>query len=178
MNRPTLVSLLAVVWALLLGEPGVRTLAVGLGLGILIVRLFPRGVGARAAPRRPTDLRASLRRGAGWLAFLGFFLRELAVANVQVALLALRPRPRLNPLIVEVPLRLRGEGLLTVLSASITLMPGTVTMGLSRDRRTLYAHAIGTADAETARASILRVERYLLPMDAPPLPRSPTGGPA
>ncbi|WP_104991167.1 Na+/H+ antiporter subunit E [Deinococcus sp. NW-56] len=177
MNRPTLVSLLAVVWALLLGEPGVRNLAVGLALGVLIVRLFPRAVGARAAPQRPPDLRASLRRGVGWLAFVGFFLRELAVANVQVALLALRPRPPLNPLIVEVPLRLRGEGLLTVLSAAITLMPGTVTMGLSRDRRTLYAHAIGTADAEAARASIVRVERYLLPLDTP-FPLSPTGGPA
>ncbi|MPY66266.1 Na+/H+ antiporter subunit E [Deinococcus sp. SDU3-2] len=177
MNRLTLVCLLAVVWALLLGEPSVRSLAAGLGLGVLIVRLFPRAVGARAAPRRAPDLRASLRRGAAWLAFAGFFLRELTVANVQVALLALRPHPRLNPLIVEVPLRLRGEGLLTVLSASITLMPGTVTMGLSRDRHTLYAHAIGTADAEAARASIVRVERYLLPLDTSSA-LSPTGGPA
>ncbi|MDL2343433.1 Na+/H+ antiporter subunit E [Deinococcus sp. MIMF12] len=177
MSRLTLVCLLAVVWALLLGEPGVRNLVVGLGLGVLIVRLFPRAVGARAAPRGAPDLRATLRRGAGWLAFLGFFLRELTVANVQVALLALRPRPRLNPMIVEVPLRLRGEGLLTLLSASITLMPGTVTVGLSRDRHTLYAHAIGTADAEAARASIVRVEGYLLALDTP-LPFPPTGGPA
>ncbi|KEF35581.1 hypothetical protein RDMS_00865 [Deinococcus sp. RL] len=177
MNRPTLVSLLAVVWALLLGDPALRHLAVGLGLGVLIVRLFPGGVGPGATLRRP-DLRASLRRGVAWLRLLGFFLRELTVANVQVALLALQSRPRLNPLIVEVPLRLRSEGLLTLLAFTITLMPGTVAMGLSRDRRTLYAHAIGTADAEAARASIVRVEGYLLPLETPPSSLSPTGGPA
>ncbi|MDO4244720.1 MAG: Na+/H+ antiporter subunit E [Deinococcus sp.] len=144
--------LLAVVWALFSGEVSSRELAVGFLVGFLILRLFPHALGAEEY----------VERSRGFLGFLVFFVRELTVANVQVALMALRREPRLSPVIVTVPLRLRSELSLTLLAAVITLMPGTVAMGLSADRRTLYAHAVGLPDLDAARESILRVERELL----------------
>ncbi|WP_102124644.1 Na+/H+ antiporter subunit E [Deinococcus planocerae] len=144
--------LLAVVWALFAGEVSLRELVVGAGLGFALLALFPRALGTGGYVRRV---------GAG-LGFLGFFLRELTVANVQVALFALRPRPPLRPMIVAVPLRVRGDGPLTMLTAVITLMPGTVAMGFSADRRVLYAHAIGTPNVGAAHEAILAVEDRLL----------------
>ncbi|MGX9686445.1 Na+/H+ antiporter subunit E [Deinococcus wulumuqiensis] len=144
--------LLAVVWALFSGEVSSRELVVGFLVGFLIVLLFPRALGAERY----------LERSRGLAGFVVFFLRELTVANVQVALLSLRRDPQLNPMIVAVPLRLQSELGLTLLAAAITLMPGTVAMGLSHDRRTLYAHAVGLPTAQAARDSIVEVEEELL----------------
>lgn len=164
MNGLTLNVLLAVVWALLAGEVNARQFLIGFALGFVVQALFPRAL-------RSGDY---LRRSGAWLGFLAFFLRELTVANVQVALLALRPRPRLrkqlNPMIVGVPLRVSGDGPMTLLAVIITLMPGTVALGFSADRRTLYAHAIGTASAQAAHDSVRRVEDHLLRLGAPPSP--------
>ena len=74
-------------------------------------------------------------------------------------------------MIVAVPLRVQGDGALTLLAATLTLMPGTVVMGFSADRRTLYAHAIGTPSAQAARAAIVRVEDRLLPFFPPRSPQ-------
>lgn len=162
MRGLTLNLLLAVVWALFAGEVSLRELTIGFALGFAILAVFPWALGTGGY----------VRRVLAGLSFLGFFLRELTVANVHVALLALRPRPRLHPRIVAVPLRLRGDGALTFLAASIGLMPGTVVMGFSPDRRVLYAHAIGMPEAGSAHTSILRVEDHLLrvlsPHPAPP----------
>ena len=144
--------LLAVVWALFAGEVSLRELAVGFGLGFAILAVFPRALATGEY----------VRRVVAGLGFVGFFLRELTVANMQVALFALRRHPPLHPMIVAVPLRLQGEGALTLLAATIGLMPGTVALGFSPDRRVLYAHAIGTPNARAARESILRVEDRLL----------------
>lgn len=144
--------LLAVVWALFSGEVSSRELVVGFLVGFLIVQLFPHALGAERY----------LERSRGLAGFVTFFLRELTLANVQVALLALRRQPPLNPMIVAVPLRLQSELGLTLLAAAITLMPGTVAMGLSHDRRTLYAHAVGLPTAQSARESIVKVEEQLL----------------
>lgn len=152
--------LVAVVWALLAGEVSARQLLVGFALGFGVLALFPRALGSGDY----------LRRSGAWLAFLVFFLRELTLANVQVALLALRLRPPLNAMIIGVPLRVSGDGPMTLLAALITLMPGTVALGFSADRRTLYAHAIGTASAQAARDSVLRVEDHLLRLSAAPSP--------
>lgn len=144
--------LIAVVWALFSGEVSSRELGVGFLIGFLILAVFPQALGTASYVTRSWSV----------LGFLGFFLRELSAANVQVALLALRPHPPLSPVIVAVPLRLRGELGQTLLAAAITLMPGTVAMGFSADRRLLYAHAIGLDTAEAARASIVKVEDRLL----------------
>lgn len=155
--------LLAGVWALFAGEVSTRELAVGFLLGFFILAVFPRALATHEY----------VRRVLAGLSFLGFFLRELTAANVQVALFALRRRPPLHPMIVAVPLRLQSEGALTFLAATIGLMPGTVALGFSPDRRTLYAHAIGTPNAHAAREAILRVEDRLLRVLSPLSPTRP-----
>ncbi len=153
--------LLAVVWALFSGEFSLRELAVGFLLGFALLGVFPSALGSRSY----------VRGVLGLLAFLGFFLRELTVANVQVALLALRPHPPLNGMIFSVPLRIHSDVGQTLLTAMVTLMPGSVVLGFSPDRHTMYVHAIGLADTRAARLSITRLEDALLrflPAPAPP----------
>jgi multicomponent Na+:H+ antiporter subunit E len=143
--------LLALVWALFLGEVSLRTLTLGFLIGLVILALFRRALGATAYVRSVT----------GTLALSAYFLAELLRANLHMALLALRPHPRLNPLIVGVPLRLTGDVPLTLLASLTGLLPGTVALGFSPDRRVLYVHALGMRDAQAARNSVLGVERRL-----------------
>ncbi|SEJ27069.1 multisubunit sodium/proton antiporter, MrpE subunit [Deinococcus reticulitermitis] len=154
--------LIAVVWSLFSGEVGTRELVTGFLIGFVILTLFPQAL----------ETGSYVARSQAVLGFLGFFLRELTLANIQIALLALRPRPPLSPVIVAVPLRVQGEFGQTLLAAAITLMPGTVAMGFSANRRVLYAHAVGLSSAGAARASIVKVEDRLLAF-LPALPPRP-----
>lgn len=144
--------LLAIVWALFSGEVSLRELVIGFLIGFALLNLFPDALGTRSYQRTSFAL----------LRFLGLFVRELTVANVQVALLALSPQPRLNAMIFRVPLAQHSDLSLTILTAVVTLMPGSVILGFDRDNREMYVHAIGLENTRQAREGILRVERALL----------------
>lgn len=145
------IIVLALLWSFLAGNLSVYNLLFGALLGLLFLTLV-QGERERSLPRRV----------AGFVRFLARFLAELLASNVMVALLAFRPRPRFHPHIIAVPLRIESDAAIAVLSASITLLPGTVAMGVSEDRRTLYAHAISEADPERSRASVTRIEDLIL----------------
>lgn len=142
---------IALLWAFLMGEPSFFNIAVGALLGTLVLSVVQRG-----------EERSFGRRVLGIGRFLLRFIYELLVANVVVALLALRPRPRFHPHIIAVPLRVESDLAISLLSAAITLLPGTVAMGTSDDRRLLYAHAITESDPERSRASVTRIEDLIL----------------
>lgn len=141
----------ALVWALFFGPLTLFNLAVGVLLGLLVLSVVQRDV-ERSFPRR---LWALLR-------FAGNFLVELVVANVGIARLALSPRIDLHPHVVAVPLRVKSDAAITLLAATITLLPGTVAMGVSADKSRLYAHAIGAAAPAVARDGIRRIETLIL----------------
>lgn len=142
---------IALLWSLLVGSLDLLNLVVGALLGLLLLSLVQRE-NARSFPRRV----------AAFTRFAVRFLGELVLANAVVALLALRPRPRFHPHVIAVPLRVTSDGAISLLAATITLLPGTVAMGVSEDRRLLYAHAIGEADPARSRASVTRIEDLIL----------------
>ncbi|MPY67103.1 Na+/H+ antiporter subunit E [Deinococcus sp. SDU3-2] len=144
--------LLGLVWALFLGEVSLRSLTLGWLIGFLILALFRRALGATPYIRTVT----------GTATLILFFSAELVRANVHMALMALQPRPRLNPMIVEVPLRLTGDLPLTLLASLTGLLPGTVALAFSPDRASIYVHALGMDSAHAARQSVRQMERHLL----------------
>jgi multicomponent Na+:H+ antiporter subunit E len=89
-----------------------------------------------------------------WLALIGFFLRELIVSAVRVAWLVVQPKPRLRPAIIAYPLTVTTDAQITLLANMITLTPGTLSIDVSDDRRTLYIHAIDVTDREVLIGSI------------------------
>ena len=83
-----------------------------------------------------------------------FFARELLLANVRVALDVLRPEGRIKPAVVAIPLDITLDGEILLLSMLINITPGSVTVDLSPDRRTLYVHVMHMASAEQTRREI------------------------
>lgn len=80
--------------------------------------------------------------------FVLFFLREMVVANLRVAHDVLTPRHHMTPGIVAVPLELTSDLQITLLASLITLTPGTLSLHIADDRRTLYVHAMYIDDPE------------------------------
>ncbi|HSW51160.1 MAG TPA: Na+/H+ antiporter subunit E [Bryobacteraceae bacterium] len=83
-----------------------------------------------------------------------YFLWELVLSNMRVARDVLLPVSRLRPAVVAVPLDLKSDWPITLLSALITLTPGTFSLDVSSDRRVLYIHAMHVTDVEALPSEI------------------------
>ncbi|WP_439587428.1 Na+/H+ antiporter subunit E [Hydrogenophaga sp.] len=77
-----------------------------------------------------------------WLVLGGLFMRELLLSVHQVALTVLRPGRTLRSGIVAIPLTVRSDAGIAMLANMVTLTPGTTSLHVSSDRRTLYAHVM------------------------------------
>jgi multicomponent K+:H+ antiporter subunit E len=85
------------------------------------------------------------------LAYLALVLRDVVVANVEVAVLILGPASRWQPRFVPVPLRVRDDFVTTILASTVTLTPGTVSVDVQDDGsggRTLLVHCLRCPDPE------------------------------
>lgn len=82
------------------------------------------------------------------ISFFFFFFYELVKANLQVAYEVGTPNFTMTPGIVAVPLDVKTDFEITTLANLITLTPGTLSMDVSEDRKTLYVHSMYISDKE------------------------------
>lgn len=137
--------LLALAWAAMEGDFSLPALVIGYLVGYLILAGLGRGglLSTRFASRVK-----------GFFALAAFFIWELVLANVRVALDVLWPGYDMRPGIIAVPLDVTQDGEILLLSALINITPGSVTLDLSDDRRTLYVHVMHVHDPDEARQEI------------------------
>ncbi|MDK8262801.1 multicomponent K+:H+ antiporter subunit E [Pseudomonas sp. SORGH_AS199] len=136
--HPLLTVLLTLTWLLLNNSlsPGQLLLGLLLGWGIpLLCQDF-----LLHAPR--------LRRPLLLLRYMLMVLYDIIVANLHVARLVLGRTEALKPAFIEVPIDIEDEFLLTLLACVVSLTPGTVSSGLSGDRKTLLLHGLDVADKD------------------------------
>jgi len=89
-----------------------------------------------------------------WLSLLLLFIRELIMSAVKVAWLVVQPRLNIRPAIIAYPLTVTTDLQITLLANMITLTPGTLSVDVSADRKTLYVHAIDMESKEDLIGSI------------------------
>lgn len=77
---------------------------------------------------------------AGTLRFTLYFVFHSVKGGMQVARIALRPQMKLDPDVLEIPLRLQDEQARIVLATAMTLMPGTLSADLRES--TLLLHVL------------------------------------
>ena len=86
------------------------------------------------------------------LRFTLWYLGELFIANINVALLVIRFNPAdpttLNARIIRYPLLAQNSVEIFFLANLISLTPGTLSVDVSSDRRFLFIHAIGVEDPD------------------------------
>lgn len=138
--------LLAFSWATMTAEFTLANLAVGFGLGFLILLFARRVVGLESYARKV--------RQAIDLFF--FFVWELIQSNLRLAHDVVTPKHYMRPAIVAVPLDARSDLEITLLANMVSLTPGTLSLDVSADRRVLFLHAmyVDNNDIEAVRRGI------------------------
>ena len=151
--HPFLTLLLTVVWILLQNKFSAGMLVFGLILGIVIPVLTARWWTDRPQGIRPLRM----------IAYVILVLWDIIIANIQVAWIILtKSNASMSPAWVVVPLDLKEPEAITILAATITLTPGTVSADLSDNGRYLLVHALDATDPDAVRDEIKdRYERRL-----------------
>ena len=99
------------------------------------------------------------RRSAAMLNLIAYFHWELLLANLEVAKHVLRPAGKLKPRVIRITVKEPTQGQVALLSALITLTPGTLTLEAlpepgGGDDWSLYIHAMDVTDVEKFRHGI------------------------
>lgn len=143
------VGWLTVVWVALWESVTWANLAGGILAGIVAVVLVPP---------RPGTLVVGARPIAG-LKLLFYFLWELAQASLAVAWEVITPGDRTSPAVITVSLDTRSEGIITAVANMISLTPGTLTIDVDPETKTLFIHVLHFVSEEATRADVNTLER-------------------
>ncbi len=151
MTRLVNVVLLTALWAGLFATTDWRSLAFGAFIAWLILegttRLF-------VDPKAPAEPKV-VPRPLGLLLLSVAFVRELFLSAFAVTKEAWRPTLAIAPGIIAVPITVESDLEVTVLASLISLTPGTLSMEVTPDRKTLFVHALTVeGDGEALRRSI------------------------
>ncbi|HSG73064.1 MAG TPA: Na+/H+ antiporter subunit E [Planctomycetaceae bacterium] len=145
--------LLAVIWAAVTADISLQSLSFGYVLGFLVLWLMTPILG-------PTGYFKKFGMVFKLFANLG---KEMVRSNLRVAYDVITPTIYMRPGVVAVPLDARTDMEIALMANMITLTPGTMSLGVSRDRKFLYVHSMFIDDPETLRREIKEgIERPLL----------------
>lgn len=86
--------------------------------------------------------------------FILFYLWELTLSNLRVAHDVLTPTHYMKPGIVAIPLDTRNDFEVLTMANLLTMTPGTISLDVADDRKTLYIHAMYIDDLEQLRADV------------------------
>lgn len=139
---------LAAAWSALMGSFDAATLASGFGVGYFLLWLLQPALG-------PSVYVVGVKRA---VTFLVFYLVKLVLSSLRVAVDVCRPRLRMRPGVVGIPLRTRTDAEITILANLISLTPGTLSLDVSPDRRFLYVHAMDLENGPDALRTEVRNE--------------------
>ena len=145
------VTLLLAVW---LGGLTPRNLVVGLVAGYLLLWLVARFQRKQVKYFIKTPL---------FFSFLTYYAWELLKSNAVILYEILTPGLDMRPGVIGIPIRAKTDLEITILANLITMTPGTLSLDISPDRRTLYIHAMYIHDPEALRKDIQEnLERRVL----------------
>ena len=145
--------LLAIAWAAVSASFTLANLIFG----------FILSAGALYLIREQVGYVGYLTRSWRVISLAALFVYELSLSAWRVTTLVLSPRMKVNPGIFAYPMKVDRDGEITLLANLITLTPGTLSVDVSEDRRTLYVHAIDCSDVDQTRADIAEgFERKIL----------------
>ncbi|QEV08696.1 Na+/H+ antiporter subunit E [Streptomyces prasinus] len=147
-----MVGWLWLLWVLLWGSVGPVVLVGGLLVAVAVVRSFSL----------PPILPGAVPRPLAIGRLLAGLLEDIVVSGATVAWQALRYGERTSTAIVEVPLRVDSDLLITAVAELTTIAPGTLVVEIDRRRQRLYVHALPVrdeADVDRRREAVQTLER-------------------
>ena len=145
MNLFLLNLILAISWSALAGSFTLSTLAVGFVLGFGTLWLLQPLLGGPSA---------YFLRAYYWARLVVMFHYELVVSSIAVVWDVITPTQLSRTGIVEVPLDIKSDTGILLVTNLISLTPGTLSLDVSEDRKTLFVHAMFADDHEAVRSQL------------------------
>jgi multicomponent Na+:H+ antiporter subunit E len=139
MNLFLLNLFLAVIWAGLWGSFTLTQLAFGFVVGFATLWIAQPLFGGT---------NGYYLRAYRIVRLILYFLYDLCVSSIQVAVDVLTPKDRSNPAILEMPLDVESDIEILLVTNLISLTPGTLSLDVTPDRKTLIVHAMFADDPE------------------------------
>jgi multicomponent Na+:H+ antiporter subunit E len=136
--------LIAFAWAFVSGSFDGTNLLLGFAAGYLALHLFSEAFGGPAYHARMKS----------WARVWGWFAYDLVMSTWQVAVAVVTMNHRGRSRFVEVPLDVQSDLGIIMVANLITLTPGTLSVDVSADRRTLLVHGLIVDDPEALIADI------------------------
>ena len=152
MRSTAIVLWLALVWVTLWESLTWANLTGGLLVALVVLYLLP-----------PREVHASVGfRPLAAIRLLFYFLWELLVASVQVVWEIITPEDHTRPAVVSVQTRSTVPGHITAVANMISLTPGTLSLEIDHDTRTIYIHVLHLDSFETTQAAVSDLETRTL----------------
>jgi multicomponent Na+:H+ antiporter subunit E len=153
MNTFGLNIILAIAWVAFTGSVSLVGLITGFVIGYGALWLIQPLIGTSSY----------FKRVAAWIKLVIMFHYELIVSSIAVAIDVLTPRHRSRPAIIEVPLDVKTDTGILLVTNLISLTPGTLSLDVSEDRKTLLVHAMFADDPDALRKSLKDgMERWVI----------------
>lgn len=83
-----------------------------------------------------------------WLKLIVMFMYELVVSSIAVLIDIFTPNHRAQPAIIDMPLDVKSDVGILLVTNLISLTPGTLSLDVSEDRSTLRVHAMFADDPD------------------------------
>lgn len=152
MRRIAIVVWLTVVWVTLWEALTWANVASGLVVAVAALYLLPPRETPTSVGFRPL---AAAR-------LLFYFLWELLVASSQVIWEIITPHDHTTPAVVSVRTRSTVPGHITAVANMVSLTPGTLSLDVDHDTRTIYIHVLHLDNFEETRRSVSKLETLTL----------------
>ncbi len=144
---------LAAAWTLAAGQLTLSNLVIGFAVGYFVLGFAQYVVGESNYYHKVGQI----------VRFTAFYLGQVVLSNLRVAYDVLPPTHYMRPGIIALPLDAKTDEEITLLANLITLTPGTLSLDVSPDRRTLYIQAMYIDDLERVRRELKEgLERRVL----------------
>ncbi|NCO22239.1 MAG: Na+/H+ antiporter subunit E [Rhodobacterales bacterium] len=154
MNLFVLNLILAVFWAAFNGSFTLPSLTVGFVIGFAALWMIQPLLGG------PNPY---FRRSYTWSRLVVMFHYELVVSSIEVVWDVITPTQLSRPGIIAVPLDVKSDAGILLVTNLISLTPGTLSLDISDDRKTLYVHAMFADDPEAIVRSLKTgMERWVM----------------
>ncbi len=137
--------MLASIWAALTGVVTASNLTLGFVIGYVVLAILHRGA---------TGPEPYFRKSAQFVGFMIYFFVELVHSSLRVLHDIVTPKLHMKPGVIAIPLDAETDLEITLLANIISLTPGTLSLDVSPDRKTLYIHAMFVDDPDALRAEI------------------------
>ncbi len=149
MPMPVHSIMLLIVWLMLNTTVSLGHIILGSVLALIIPLL--------CAPLRVPQ--PKMKKPFKALVYIFVVLKDIIVANFEVAFLVVGPMHKIKPGLLAVPLELDDTLPITVLASTVTMTPGTLSAEVSKDKKWLYVHVLDMPDNEQEVIDLIK-QRY------------------